>query len=374
MADPIRARRRRRRYIVLVVLVLALIGGWSAFWHYAAHKAQQALEGWRAREAQSGRVYQCGTESSGGYPFRIEVECDRASAVFRNETSSLEIKTAGILVAAQIYDPTLIISEFTGPLSIADPRQPPKFVATWKLGQASLRGAPNAPKRLSMVFDQPAVDRMEGAAKQAYLRAEHIELHGRIAEGSVNSNPVVEAVLRLKQASAPTLYPWTAPPTDADIRVLLRGLKDFSPKPWATRLREIQAANGRIEIEQARVQQGETLAVGNGALKLNPDGRLQGELRMTVAGLEPFLKSIGAEQMVQRSPDVNALAGMLNRVAPGLGDVARNQMSTNIGAGINLLGQQTTLEGKPAVVLPLRFDDGAMFLGPIPIGRAPALF
>jgi hypothetical protein len=215
---------------------------------------------------------------------------------------------------------------------------------------------------------------MERATRQEYFRADHVEVHGRIAEGSVDNNPVVEAVLRLRQASAPGLHPAAVQPTDADIRVLLRGLKDFSPKPWAARLREIQAANGRIEIEQARVKQGETIAVGSGTLALNADGRLQGELRVTVAGLEPFLKSIGAEQMVQRSPDVNALAGMLNRVAPGLGDVARQQMSTNLGAGINLLGQQTTLEGKPAVILPLRFDDGAMFLGPIPIGRAPALF
>ena len=42
--------------------------------------------------------------------------------------------------------------------------------------------------------------------------------------------------------------------------------------------------------------------------------------------------------------------------------------------GINLLGEQTTLEGKRAVTLPLRFNDGAVYLGPIPIGSTPALF
>jgi hypothetical protein len=39
-----------------------------------------------------------------------------------------------------------------------------------------------------------------------------------------------------------------------------------------------------------------------------------------------------------------------------------------------MLGEQTTLEGKRAVTLPLRLTDGAIFLGPIPIGTAPALF
>jgi hypothetical protein len=71
---------------------------------------------------------------------------------------------------------------------------------------------------------------------------------------------------------------------------------------------------------------------------------------------------------------MDKLAGALNRIAPGLGDVARQQASANIATGINLLGEPATLEGKPAVILPLRFDNGAVFLGPIPVGVTPALF
>jgi hypothetical protein len=42
--------------------------------------------------------------------------------------------------------------------------------------------------------------------------------------------------------------------------------------------------------------------------------------------------------------------------------------------GINMLGQQTSLEGRPAVTLPLRFKEGVAYLGPIPLGPTPALF
>lgn len=370
-----RSRRRTgRRYAALVFVVLALIGGWSWFWSYAADRAQTVIDGWRAREAQSGRLYDCGAQSLGGYPFRIEVDCDRASAVFRNEAAPLEIKLGRILVAAQIYDPTLLISEFTGPLTVADPGQPPKFVATWKLAQSSLRGTPRVPERASLVLDRPAVDRIDGATRQNLLRAERIELHGRLAGGSVTNNPVIEAVLRATQAAAPDLHPAAALPVDADVRAMLRGLKDFAPKPWAARFREIQQAGGRIEISHMRVKQAETLAVGSGTLSLNAAGRLQGELRVTVAGLEPFLKAIGAEQMVKRSQPMDKLAGALNRIAPGLGEVARQQASANIATGINLLGEPATLEGRNAVTLPLRFDNGAVFLGPIPVGTTPALF
>jgi len=185
---------------------------------------------------------------------------------------------------------------------------------------------------------------------------------------------VIETVLRLEQATAPGLHPAAAEPVNADITAVLRGLKNFAPKTWPARFQEIQAAGGGIEISQARVQQGETIAVGSGSVSLNANGRLEGQLRLTVAGIEPFLNSIGAQQMVQASPTVDKLAGVLDRLAPGLGNVARQNAGSSISFGLNMLGEQTTLEGKRAVALPLRFTDGAIFLGPIPIGKAPAFF
>jgi hypothetical protein len=227
---------------------------------------------------------------------------------------------------------------------------------------------------VALVFDQPVVDRMNGGNRQNLLRAKHIEIHGRLAEGSVASNPVIEIATQLEQASAPELHPAAAKPIDANVTSILRGLNDFAPKPWSVRFREIQAAGGRIDITQARVQQGDILAVGGGSLSLNGNGRLEGELRVTIAGLEQFLAAIGAQQRVQTSPHMDKLVGVLDRLAPGLGDVARQQAGANISAGINMLGEQATLEGKRAVTLPLRFNDGAVFLGPIPIGNTPALF
>jgi len=109
-------------------------------------------------------------------------------------------------------------------------------------------------------------------------------------------------------------------------------------------------------------------------LSLNANGRLEVQLRVTMAGLELFLAAIGAQQRVQTSPNMDKLVGALDRLAPGLGDVARQQAGANLSLGINLLGEQTTLEGKRAVTLPLRFNDGSVFLGPVPIGNAPALF
>ena len=206
------------------------------------------------------------------------------------------------------------------------------------------------------------------------LRAEHLELHGRLLEGLVSDHPVLEVAVRTRGAFAPGVPALAAQPVDAVFDTVFRGLTDFAPKPWSERFREIAANNGRIEITEARAVQGETLAVGTGNLSISASGRLQGQLDLTVAGLEPFLKSINAEQMVQASPSVDRLAGALDRLSPGLGQAAKQQVGANLATGINLLGRKTTLEGRPAVSLPLRFDDGRMFLGPIPLGDSPALF
>jgi hypothetical protein len=375
--EPTSLQSRRRtggRYTILLFIVMALIAGWTWAWKYSAGKAQAAVEGWRAREAQAGRVYSCGSQRMGGYPFRIEVNCDNASALLRSNQPPVEVKTGSVLVAAQVYQPNLLISEFNGPLTIADIGQAPKIIANWKLGQSSVRGTPKSPERVSLVFDEPVVDLVSGDKTINLLRAKHIEVHGRIAEGSAADNPVIEIALALDHASAPAFNPATVQPVDADITGVVRGLGDFSPKPWRERFRELQAKGGRIDITQARVKQGDTLAIGSGSLSIDPKGQLDGQLSVTVAGLEPFLVAIGAAQVVQKSPNMDKVAGMLDRLAPGLGDVARQQAGANLSLGINMLGQPATLEGRQAVTLPLRFKDGTAYLGPIPLGSMPVLF
>jgi len=370
----LRSRRRtRRRYLAMVIFVLALIGGWSVFWWYAAGRAADVIADWRARETAAGRVFGCGSQDIAGYPFRIEVTCRPVTAEFRNFSPPLDVRLPRILVAAQIYDPTLLISEFDGPVTVGAGATP-ELQANWTLGQSSVRGLPARPERVSLVFDAPELDHIVGGKREVWLKAQHLEWHGRMAEPSADGKVGIEAALRVRQATLPDIHPAAAQPIDAMIDTVLRGVSDFSPKPWKVRFRELQAAGGRIEVPEARISQGDILAVGKGALTLNAGGHLDGQIQVTIAGLEQFLDEIGAKQMVQSSPAMDRLAGALDRLSPGLGNAAREQLGANLGAGINALGQQTTLEGRPAVALPLRFEDGAMFLGPIPIGKTPALF
>jgi hypothetical protein len=367
--------RRVRRWplVVLVLLVIGLAGAWTVFWNYAAAQAEATIAGWREREARLGRVYSCGSQTIGGFPFRIEVRCDDAAAELRNVQPPLSLKLKDVRIVAQVYQPTLLISEFTGPLTVAEPGQSQSFAADWTLAQVRVRGLPTSPQRVSIVFDSPKVERV-GFSRETLFAAKHAELHARIVSGSVTENPVPEVALSLVGAVAPTVHPLLTQPFDADIDTVLNGLKDFSPKPWPVLFRELQAANGGIELRKARVQQGEAIAVGAGTLGLTPQGRLDGQIGLTVAGLERVLPALGVDKIAPRGGTVDQIAGALDRMLPGLGNVARDNAGVGIAAGINALGQPAELEGKRAVSLPLRFVDGAVFLGPLPLGQTQPLF
>ena len=371
-------RRRSWRMAGMLGIVVVLAGAWSAFWYFAASVAERTIGDWLEREARLGRIYTCGSQTVGGYPFRIEVRCSDASAELRNLQPALFVKTNDLLVAAQIYQPTLLIGEFTGPLSVAEHGHPARYAANWTLAQTSVRGNPAAPDRISIVLDNPTLDEIMAGRTESMVKGKRIEAHGRIAEGSITDRPVLDAAFQLRAVTAARVHPLLVQPTDADVDLTLRGLSTLAPKPWPQPLRELQAAGGRIEVKRLRLQQGEAIAVATGALGLTPAGRPHGELMVTAAGLEKFLPALGVESLVPPGSSggerINSALGALDRIMPGLGQVARDRAGLGLAAGVLLLGEQTELEGKRAVRLPLRFNDGAVSLGPISLGQIAPLF
>jgi hypothetical protein len=394
MPDMTPAPRRRPlwRLFIMPALVVIAAAAWSAFWFYAASEAGVRADAWAAQEAKAGRIYACGKRSVAGFPFRFEVRCEDASVTLVSQTAGSELLTARlgeILVIAQVYQPKLLIAEFKAPATLADRGQPPSMRVNWTLGQSSVVGLPDIPQRASIEFNNPSIDRVNGPVATPLAKAGHVELHGRLAEGSTTDQPVIETALQIKGGSIEEVHPLLAAPFDADIQTRLTGLKDFSPKPWPERFRELQAAGGHVEIVRSRIQQGDLVSVAAGTLSLNAQGRIDGELQMTVAGIERVIPALGIEKMLEegvpqatldrvapgvKSQDLNNLFGALDRAIPGLGKVVKQNANAGVAAGINSLGKEAELEGKKARAFPLRFADGAVFLGPLKVGQVPPLF
>jgi hypothetical protein len=398
MSDITLAPRRRPlwRLFIMPALLLVAAAAWSAFWFYSASMVDETADAWRAREARSGRVYDCARRSVAGYPFRLEVRCDGASVSLTSQTADqaatqapVTAKLKQILVVAQVYDPKLLIAEFAAPAMITGTGNSSSMIVNWSTARSSIVGLPGVPQRVSLVFDDPAIDHVSSSTQTPLARAKHIELHGRLAEGSPSDHPVLETALQIVGGSLQEVHPLLTQPFDADVQARLSGLKDFAPKPWPQRFREIQAAGGHVEIVRSRIVQGDLVAVAAGTLGLDAEGRLDGELQMTVAGLEKVIPTLGLEKMLEdgvpqatldhvapgiKTQDVNNLFGALDRAIPGLGKVVKQNVNVGVAAGINALGKEAELEGKKARTFPLRFADGAVFLGPVKVGQIPPLF
>src|ERR1700682_2787887 len=89
MSEMTLAPRRRPlwRLFTMPVLVLIAAVAWSGFWFFAASEVEVAADAWRAREAKSGRVYDCARRTVAGFPFRLEVRCDGASVSLISQTA-----------------------------------------------------------------------------------------------------------------------------------------------------------------------------------------------------------------------------------------------------------------------------------------------
>ena len=360
-----RPRRRWRIFLPLAAVVL-LAAAWAGFWFYAAARAQSELAALRAREAAAGREVSCASESVGGFPFRLELRCTDPALSLRRARASLQAKD--MHAAVQVYQPTLMIAEFGGPLTIADETRGAKYALDWSLAQASVRGLPR-PERVSLVLDKPALTRL-GAEQLG--RADHAELHVRPAPRLPQDPPALDVSLDLSNALLAAVPRIANAPIDADIAGTLRGVGDLSPKPLEQLLREIAAANGRLDITKARVQQGDILATGSGTLRLTQRGTLDGELQLTVAGIEQLVAVLGIDKTVGQ-----ASQRALSRIAPGLNLdqlLGPRGGAALAAAGAAMLGQPAELEGRQAVTLPLRFSDGVVFLGPLRAGEMAPLF
>ncbi|HKM87501.1 MAG TPA: DUF2125 domain-containing protein [Xanthobacteraceae bacterium] len=374
-------RRRLWPVVAAVCILIALAGGWCGLWYYAAAVADRTLAGWVAREAAAGRVYSCGSQGISGFPFRIQARCVEAAAQINSNQPPFVVSAKDVTFAAQVYHPTVLVGQVTGPLTLAVPSQPPSFIANWSGAQMSVSGLPPEPESVSVTFDNPRVDHVVAANATTVFAADHAEIRSRIVGGSAGNNPVIDTLVRFAAATAPTLHPLLAAPLQGDIDAVLRGFKDLSPKPWAERFREMQAAGGNIEIKSMRLERSDAIIVGTGTLTVNEHGRLDGLIRIAIAGIGNIVPLLGVDRLIGRGIDRLAGSGQspqglgaLDRLVPGLSGVVRDTTNASLIDNLTKMGQPTDIDKKPAIVLPLRFSDGSVYLGMIPLGDVPPLF
>ena len=375
-------RHRRLWPFILPVAIIVLAAGWSWLWYYGAGIAGEAEAGWIAREAALGRVYACGAQSIGGFPFSFISRCDQAAAAFKSNNPPFDVRATSVTFSAQIFRPTLLNGEIVGPVTLADPGQQPVFVANFSNAQLGLLGLPPDPEAVTVTLRAPRLDRVLGPGSGMIFAADAVDVAGRIIAGSAQSKPVIEATGHFTNATAPTFHPLLAEPLQGDADFVMRGFADFSPKPWPALFRDMAASGGGIEIKSIRIERPDAIVVGTGTLTVNQQGKLDGTVELAVVGIENVIPLLSIDQLIGQGIDrltggsgsANQGLNALDRLVPGLGGVVRQNAASSVIENIKKMGKPTEIDKKPALALPLRVEDNVIYLGLIPLGVVPSLF
>jgi len=368
---------RRWRWIAIGATIVAIAVIWTSLWYYAAAVADRTLAGWLHREAAAGRVYSCGSQSFSGFPFKLAVQCRDVGVEVKGTQPAFAATAKTATFGATIWNPTRLVGDIVGPLTFAEQGQDPGFVADWVHGKIGVRGIPPNPESALFEFDGPHVERTTTATgNDDVFKADRIAATGRVIGGTPNDHPVIEATLHVDRAAAPTLHPSLAAPVDATLDTVVRGFADLAPKPWRARVREMQAAGGGIDIKAFRLAQGDAIIIaGTGTLTLNDHGTLDGSLGLAVVGIERLVPMLGIDRLIAQGVDrLSGSDNVLDRLVPGISGVIRESANATVIENLKKMGQPTSLEGRPALALPLRLADGTIYLGLLPVGQIPPLF
>jgi len=284
-----------------------------------------------------------------------------------SEHSTMVISANSLRTVASIFSPGTYVTEISGPVSITNSGQSASLVGNWSLAQLTVRGQPANPRQVSMVLDNPQINRVGNGSDRPVLAGGQIELTASARAGSA-INIAAHAV----DVSIPDGGAITSRPFVADISGVLHDIDAPTPQLWSERLRDWQSRGGRLEVAQARIQQGDALATGAGQLRLSGDGLVEGTLHVNTSG--PY-------QQLAQSYIRNGNSGAREREQLALSFLGDRKIRTrSLGGPLSDRGADTgDVRHQPAkqagnLEIPIRIVDGTVYLGSTGLGEIPPLF
>jgi hypothetical protein len=332
--------QRRTKTLILVPLVLvALAGvGLAGTWMWAANAVRAGYETWRQERTAEGYRFQNADPQVRGFPFAV-----RATMREPVVAAPQGWRWAGPVVEgeADVLSPLTVrvTAPGTHTLRTTDGRQ---LTADADAAQGRVLLKPG------------------GGVRSGQITLEDVQLAG-LPTGETSARALfVAAGPQRRPQDGPDELDVTletdglALPAGLDTalgrridRLALRGtlIGDLPRRITPATLQDWRRRGGQIDVDHLALTWAPLELEGGGTLTLDERLRPRGELKVAVSGLGPTLDKL-------------ADAGRIDPDAVRYAKLA-------IGA----LGSRDEATGKTRVDLPLRFEMGRIYLGPVPIGR-----
>jgi hypothetical protein len=296
MSQTAAAPRRLGLYLPFVLLLLLAVG-WTGLWFYGRHRIGLEIDNFFARQASIGRIWSCPDRRIGGYPFRIEVACEkptfasarggRGDVSGRLERLTVTAQTSGALSLAHV------IPRLDGPLVLVEEGYG-RSTLTWRSALGSFRGHHRRLERASLDVKELDILLEPTGAQPMRMRAASLEAHVREGVPPAESGSYDVAV-RVNQAVAPPLDELlrSSDPVNLLLDGKLLNLGAFDRRDWRATVENWRKAGGIFRIEQFNLAKGAPRLEAKGDLRLDDLRRLEGQLDASFVNAGPLLQQFG---------------------------------------------------------------------------------
>jgi hypothetical protein len=344
-AAPPRPRSRFWLFAPFTVVGLVIVA-WCAAWFVIRGRTVDELDAWLAREAAAGRQWTCADRRVGGFPFRIELDC--ATVTLRR--GELAAEAGALQAVAQIYRPRHIIANLAGPLRVVEGGLVTQ--ARWRLLESSIRTGQSGLRQLAVVMEGGAVEVAGATPEPVRAAADRVEIYARPSPSQADAS--VDLVARAAGAAVPALDALLGSPEPASLELQARATQGLrvSGQPLLEEIERWRTSGGALDVVLLKIATGNGRLETRGRLSLDEERRVQGQLDGAAQGLDAVMRRFMGEGRA------GLAAGLLGALA---GRAAPRQPEATPG-----------LQPLP----PVRFENGRVFLGPLPIpgARLPPLY
>jgi hypothetical protein len=335
----------KRFFVFAAVLAALAAGGWRLAWGWAAGRVEEQIDKVMAAEAAKGRVWACAERKIHGFPGALELVCDKATLTTRLASGESAVwRLPRVVASAQATRPTDLRIEFSSP---AELEQAGAVVATakWAFLEIGTNGLPR-PNRVNLLSDRFRLESKIAAPLEIESAKASMDLTATPAQ------PLPAGAARLGLAIGGLAFaPLEKAVGAGALNVELFGdlrqaLALAAPASPAVRAEAWRQAGGGFDLKKLRAWSSAPNGpnvTGEGTLSLDQERRLAGAVTLSATGLDGLARAMGVNP--------NALA--VGEALGGLFGGARKEAPAQ----------------PKALTLPLRFEDGAVWLGPI---RTPA--
>lgn len=318
---------------------------YAAWWWYAAELLANALTDFRTQAAAQGVHANWRSVSTSGFPLRLRAMLDAPR--YEDKRTSLAWEARGLTIEVLPWSVAQFVLAAEGPQSL---RLGPSLTLAGEAKQSGVsllfRGD-GVPKQLDIAAKDADATLRQLGVPDVSVKGETLGLHWRIdpMDADTKDGRDYEAAAN---GTALTLTGITLPfgPDIADVKVqvTLRSVPALQGIDGAMDLAQWRTKGAPLTIRTLSFVSGGVDVKGQGDLALDADGVLQGQLNLSIGGLDKIVALLSKN-----------------------GAIPEQAKST-------LFVTSTMLSATGAKVpMPLVFKDGKTYLGPAEIGPAPRL-